>query len=61
LCDRLAAIFLANVFDDVGAAVVREINVDIGRIDALRIQKTLEKETVTNWVDVGDFQQVSDD
>ena len=43
---------------DVGASVVRKINVNIRRIHALGIQKSLEQQPVTNRIHVRDFQQV---
>ena len=54
------AVFFADVFDDVRAAVVGEINVNIRRIDALGIQEALEQQAVTDRVHVRDFQQVGD-
>ena len=59
--DRIAPIFLANVFDDIGATVVREVNVDIGRVDAFGIEKALEQQAVADGIDVRDFEQISDD
>ena len=57
--ERLA-VFLADVVDDLGAAVVAEIDVDIGRRDALGIEEALEEEAVVERVDIGDAKDVGD-
>jgi hypothetical protein len=56
----VATIFLPRVFDDVRAPVVREININIRRIDALGIQEALEEQPVTDRINVRDLQQVGD-
>jgi len=43
LRDALTAIFLPNVFDYVRASVVGEVDVDVGRVDALRIQEAFKE------------------
>ena len=57
----IAAVFLADVFDDVRAAVVGKVDVDIGRVDAFGIQKAFEEQAVTDRIDVRNFQQIGDD
>ena len=61
LRDGIVAVFLADVFDDVGAPVVGKINVNIGRVDALGIEEPLEQQAVADRVHVGDLQQIGDD
>ena len=61
LRDGIAAVLLADVFDDIGAAVIGEVDVDVGRIDALGIEKALEEQAVADGIDVGDLEQVGDD
>ena len=60
LRDGVAAVFFADIFDDVGAPVVGEINVNVRRIDAFGIQEALEQQAVADRVHVRDFEQVSD-
>ena len=60
LRDGIAAVFFADVFDDVRAAVVGEINVNVRRIDAFGIQEPLEQQAVADRVHVRDFEQVGD-
>src|SRR5262245_41781160 len=51
---------MAHVLDHVRTPVVGEVDVDVRRIDAFRVQKTLEKQIVADWIDIGNFEQVSD-
>ena len=60
LGDRFAAVFVADVFDDLLPAVVGEVDVDVGRADALGVEEALEQESVTDRVHVRDLQQVGD-
>ena len=55
-----APVFFADILDDVRPAVVGEIDVDIRRIDALRIQEALEQQAVADGVHVRDVEQVGD-
>ena len=57
----IVAVFLADVFDDVGAAVVGEIDVDIRRVDAFGIEESLEEQPVADRIDVRNLQQIGDD
>ena len=57
LGDGIVAVFFAHVFDDIGAAVVGEIDVNVRRIDALGIEEALEEQAVADGVDVGDLEQ----
>jgi len=61
LGDGIASIFFADIFNDVGAAIVGEVDIDIGRIDAFRIEKTFEEQAVADGIDVGNLKQVGDD
>ena len=61
LRDGIAAVFFADIFDDVRAPVVGEINVNVRRIDAFGIQEALEQQAVADRVHVGDFEQVGDE
>ena len=47
---RLPPVLLPDVFDDIGAAVVGEINVNIRRVDALGIEEALEEQSVADRV-----------
>ena len=52
------AVFVLDVAVDVAAAVVVEVNVDIGHRDAVGVEETLEQQVVFQGVDVGDVQAV---
>ena len=57
---RLPPIFLPDILDHVGAAVVGEVNVYVRRVDPLRIEETLEEQSVSDRANVGYFQQIGD-
>ncbi len=52
---------MANVLDDLGAAVVTEIDVDIRRGDTFRVEESLEEETVMERIEIGDPEHVGDE
>ncbi len=56
----LAPYFLRDVLDDLAAPVLAEVDVDVGRADALRVQEALEDQVVLDRVDVRDAQAVGD-
>src|SRR5262249_51847794 len=53
------AIFLAHVLDDLVAAILAQVDVDIGSLGALRVQKSLEQEVVLDRTNVADLQQIA--
>ena len=53
-------IFFINMLDNLFATFVFEVDIDIRRIDPLWIEESFEEETVSDWIDVGNFEQVSD-
>ena len=57
----IAAVFVADVFDHVRAAVVGEVDVDVGRVDALGIEEPFEEQVVADGINIGDFQEVGDE
>jgi hypothetical protein len=61
LGDRALTVFLTDVFDDFAAAFHAEIDVDIWRADPLRVEETLEDESVAEGVDISDAQHVGDE
>src|SRR5579884_1283362 len=61
LADVLAAVFLRDVVDDLAATPHAEVDVDIRKGDAFRIQKTLEKQVVLQGVNIGDVEGVRDE
>src|SRR5215204_2612877 len=61
LADRVAAVELRDVVDDLGAAVDAEVDVDVRHRDALGVEEALEEEVVLQGVDVGDLQAVGDE
>ena len=54
----LAAVLPRDVLDDLAAARLAEVDVDVGRADALLVQEALEDEVVLDRVDVGDAEAV---
>ena len=52
------AVFLPDIFDDLAAAGLAEIDVDVGRTDPLGVEKALENEAVAHRVEVGDAEHV---
>ncbi len=60
LRDVLAAVAPRHVLDDLAAAPLAEVDVDIGQRHALGIQEALEDEVVLERVDVGDAKAVRD-
>ena len=60
LGDALLAVFLHAVAQHVGAAVLIEVDVDIGQRDTLGVEETLEQQVVFQRVDIGDLQAVGD-
>ncbi len=61
LGDLVVAVFARAVFEHLGAAVVAEVQVDIGHGDAPGIEEALEDQPVLERIDQGDVQRVGDD
>ena len=59
--DAVLAVFLAHVADDLVAATHAEVDVEVGRGDALRIQEALEEQAEADRVDVGDLEAIRHD
>jgi hypothetical protein len=57
----VVAVLPAHVIDDFAAAAHAEIDVEVGRRNALGVEKALEEELETERVEVGDAQQVGGD
>ncbi len=56
----LAAVFFGDVVDHFAAPVHAEIDVDIGQVDALRIEEAFEQQPILERIDIGDRHRVSD-
>ena len=56
--DVLAAVLARDVLDDLAAAALAEVDVDIGQRHALGVEEALEDEVVLQRIDVGDPQAV---
>jgi hypothetical protein len=61
LGDVALAVFAADVFDDFGAALGAEVDVEVGHGDALGVEEALEEEAVLEGVEVGDGEAVGDE
>ena len=55
LGDVDSAVLLHHIVDDLLAAALAEVHIDIGHADALRIEETLEEQAVGHGIDVGDL------
>src|ERR1019366_340459 len=56
----LASILLPDVFDNIRAAVVGEVNVNVRRGDAFRIKEALEEQSVADRANVEYSEQIGD-
>ena len=54
LRDALVAVLLGDVLDDLAAATVVEVDVEVGHRDAVGVEEPLEDEAVLQRVEVGD-------
>ncbi len=61
LRDVLAAVLPGDVLDDLAAAALAEVDVDVGQRDALGVEEALEDQVVRDRIDVGDPQAVGDE
>ena len=59
--DAVFAVFVADVVDHFVAAAHAEIDVEVGRGDALEVEHPLEEQAEAERVDVGDLEDVGDD
>ena len=58
---RLVAVLVAHVVDHAIAAVLAEVDVEVGHRDPFRIQEALEQEVVAQRIEVGDPEGVGDE
>ena len=56
--DGFLAVFFPHVIDDLGAAGLAEVDIDVGRGDALGVEETFEEEAELERADVGDAHRV---
>ena len=60
LRDLVAAVFLLDVADHLVAAVLAEVDVEVGHRDAVGIEEALEQQREAQRIDVGDGQRIGD-
>jgi hypothetical protein len=60
ICATESRPYFPHVFDYVRAAIVREIDVDVRRVDPFRIEEPFEEQSVTDRIDVGNLQEIGD-
>ena len=60
LRDVLAAVLPGDVLDDLAAAALAEVDVDIGQRHALGVEEALEQQVVVQRIDVGDLEAPRD-
>ena len=56
--DVFAPVLASDVFDDLTASPLAEVDIDVRERDALGIEEPLEDQTEFKGVDVGDLQAV---
>ena len=61
LGDVVAAVFLLHVADDFVAAVLAEIDVEVGHRHAFGIEEALEQEPEADRIEIGDGQRIGDE
>ena len=55
------AVFFPHIVDDLGAAALAEVDIDVGRADAFRIEEAFEQQAEAQRADVGDAHGVGDE
>ena len=58
VCHLLCSIFICHPLEYTSAAVVVEVDIDIGERNTVGVEKTLEEQVVFDGVDVGDAQAI---
>ncbi len=58
--DIVATVFIDDIVEDFVAAIVGEVDIDIGHADAFGVEEAFEEEAVGDWVEVGDVEGPSD-
>ena len=58
MCHLLCSIFICHPLEYTSAAVIVEVDIDIGERNTVGIEKTLEEQVVFDGVDVGDAQAI---
>ena len=61
LRDAIAAVALLHIADDLVAAVLAEVDVEVGHRHALGIEEALEQQPETHGVEVGDGERIGDE
>ena len=59
MCHFVGTVFVGDILEHIGAAVVVEVDIDIGQGDTVGVEEALEKEIVFYGVDLGDAEAVS--
>ena len=59
--DAVFAVLLAHVANDLVAATHTEVDVEVGRGDALRVQEAFEEQAEADRIDVGDLKAIRHD
>ena len=59
--DAVLAVLVGDVLDDLAAATLVEVDVEVGHRDAVGVEEPLEQQAVDQRVEVGDPQGVGDD
>ncbi len=61
LGDGCFAVFFADVLDDFLTAILAEVDVDIGRLRAVRVEEALEQQIIFERADMAQLQDIADD
>ena len=60
LGDGHRAVLLADILDHLAPSILAEVDVDIGGADTVGVQESLEKESVTERIEIGDSEHIGD-
>ena len=60
LGDVGVAVLLADVLDDLVPPLLAEVDVDVGRLGAVRVEEPLEEQVVLERADVAEMEQIAD-
>ena len=58
--NALVAVLLGHIVDDLGAATIIEVDVEVGHGHTVRVEEALEEQTVLQRIEVGDAHRVGD-
>ena len=61
ICHAVRTILLGTVLDDLTAARILDVDVDVGHRDAVGVKESLKQQIILQWVEVSDIERIGDD